>query len=277
MNYWPRWINAITNATAHLSLLEMGAYDRLLDHAYKTEAPLPADLDACCRIVRATTKADREAVRSVLAQFWKAEAGGFVNPRVTDEIEIARPKIEAAKANGAKGGRPRGTPEKPSGFPPGTQEEPAAKAPQSKDKEKDISKASPSHPPGGGLAAWFDEFWAAWPKGERKQDKARCLDHWRRHRLDATAAEILADVRVKRGTHKWQEGYIEAPLVYLRGKRWQDGVVPSETASGPPVTVPSDAAEKTAAYLAEQAEQARRAVPPPENIRALVRQAVRTV
>lgn len=37
------------------------------------------------------------------------------------------------------------------------------------------------------------------------------------------------------------------------------------------VTVASDAADKSAAYLAEQAEHARKAVAPPENIRALVR------
>ena len=72
----------------------------------------------------------------------------------------------------------------------------------------------------------FEDFWLAWPKNERKQDKAKCLDHWKRHELTATAEAILADVRVKRGTQKWQDGFIEAPLVYLRGKRWEDGVTP---------------------------------------------------
>ena len=44
------------------------------------------------------------------------------------------------------------------------------------------------------------------------------------------ADEILADVRVKRGTQKWQGGFVEAPLVYLRGKRWEDGVEPEAAA-----------------------------------------------
>jgi hypothetical protein len=97
---------------------------------------------------------------------------------------------------------------------------------QTPDTKEYISKATPSHPLGGGLADGFVEFWAAWPKSERKQDKAKCLDHWKRNRLGDSAASIMADLAVKAGTTKWQEGYVEAPLVYLRGKRWQDGVVP---------------------------------------------------
>lgn len=72
----------------------------------------------------------------------------------------------------------------------------------------------------------FDTFWTAWPKNERKQDKAKCLEHWKRNGLNAQAQTILADIQIKRDTSKWAEGFIEAPLVYLRGKRWQDGVTP---------------------------------------------------
>lgn len=73
----------------------------------------------------------------------------------------------------------------------------------------------------------FEEFWTAWPKSERKQDKAKCLDHWRRNNLDELAGPILQDIQTKRQTQKWAEGFIEAPLVYLRGKRWMDGVTPA--------------------------------------------------
>jgi len=88
-----------------------------------------------------------------------------------------------------------------------------------REEKKDISKASPSHP----AAAGFDEFWTAWPKNERKQDKASCQRHWKLHSLGNVQTLIIDDVRAKRGTKKWQEGFIEAPLVYLRGKRWEDG------------------------------------------------------
>lgn len=94
-------------------------------------------------------------------------------------------------------------------------------------REEAVSKPSASHPRGKrGGGERFAEFWLAWPKSERKQDKAKCMEHWERHGLDMLAEIILGDVRVKRGTTKWTEGYIEAPLVYLRNRRWEDGVEP---------------------------------------------------
>jgi hypothetical protein len=89
--------------------------------------------------------------------------------------------------------------------------------------KKEISKASPSHPPSGGR---FAEFWSAWPKSERKQDKKACAAKWKLKGYDAQAEQILADIAVKRETTKWQEGYIEGPLVYLNNERWLDGVTP---------------------------------------------------
>lgn len=91
-------------------------------------------------------------------------------------------------------------------------------------EEKNKNKNTPLPPTGG--CRRFEEFWTAWPKSERKQDKVKCADKWRRQNLDAEADRILADVGVKRLTQKWQEGFIEAPLVYLNGKRWEDGVTP---------------------------------------------------
>jgi hypothetical protein len=72
----------------------------------------------------------------------------------------------------------------------------------------------------------FEDFWTAWPGNERKQDKVKCAKKWRAASLDKQADAILADIAVKRQTQKWQDGYVEAPLVYLNGKRWEDGVTP---------------------------------------------------
>jgi uncharacterized protein YdaU (DUF1376 family) len=107
LNYWPRWINAIKKRTASLSLAQMGAYDRLLDHYYAEEQPLPGSLDECCRIVGAINKAEREAVAQVLARYFVKTDAGYRNQRADEELEIGLKKIEAAKSNGKKGGRPR--------------------------------------------------------------------------------------------------------------------------------------------------------------------------
>lgn len=134
MNYWPRYVGDIQRKTGHLSCAEMGAYDRLLDHVYATEEPLLGDVDACCRIARAMDKSERQAVASVLRQFFTLTEDGYRNGRADEEIEKDKPRREAAKANGKRGGRPKTTNREPNGnpagYPAGTQDEPRAKAPQ---------------------------------------------------------------------------------------------------------------------------------------------------
>jgi hypothetical protein len=91
--------------------------------------------------------------------------------------------------------------------------------------ERESEKRQNTAPSG---AARFEDFWKAWPKNERKQDKAKCLAKWKAEKLDKLADTILADIGVKVQTQKWQQGYIEAPLVYLNGKRWLDEVQPEQ-------------------------------------------------
>ena len=119
--------------------------------------------------------------------------------------------------------------------------------------------------------AGFAEFWNAWPKSERKQDRAKCAEKWRTHKLGEELAVILMDIDTKKRTEKWRSGYIEAPEVYLNNRRWEDGVTPDSK----PATVESTAADETAARIAS--ERARSTAPPPEHIKALVSGAVRRI
>lgn len=69
----------------------------------------------------------------------------------------------------------------------------------------------------------FAEFWDAWPKSTRKGGKADCEKVWRTQKLELVKAEILAHVRVMAQSQDWtkQGGeFVPAPVVYLRGKRW---------------------------------------------------------
>lgn len=98
-------------------------------------------------------------------------------------------------------------------------------------EEKRREEETPPNPQGGTVR--FEDFWAAWPKSERKQDKVKCAKKWRTSGLDSQADAILADIAIKQQTQKWSEGYIEAPLVYLNGERWKDGVTPQgDSATG---------------------------------------------
>lgn len=93
-------------------------------------------------------------------------------------------------------------------------------------EEKRREEEIPPNPQGGTVR--FEDFWNAWPKSERKHDKVKCAKKWKRSNLDQQADLILADIEVKKQTQKWREGFVEAPLVYLNGERWSDGVTPSD-------------------------------------------------
>jgi len=139
MNFYKRFIGDIQAKTGGLSLCEFGAYDRLLDHYYATEQPLPGDMAECYRIARAMKKDERVAVDRVIDKFFLKTPAGYVQTKAEEVIADALPKIEAARANGVKGGRPRKTQKEPGGFsgeePTGfiqeTQSEPNTKAIQS--------------------------------------------------------------------------------------------------------------------------------------------------
>ena len=96
MNYYEHHLGDYLRDTAHLSMLEDGAYRRLLDAYYIREQPLPSELREVYRLVRAASKQDREAVDVVLREFFQQTAGGWTHKRCTEEI--ARFQDKQAKA-----------------------------------------------------------------------------------------------------------------------------------------------------------------------------------
>ena len=102
MNYYSFHIGDYLSATAHLSIIEHGAYRRLLDIYYIHESPLPDDVKQIYRLVGARGKEEREAVDSVLAEFFQSTPEGFRHDRCDHEIALCNKN----RANGKKGGRP---------------------------------------------------------------------------------------------------------------------------------------------------------------------------
>lgn len=139
MNYYERHLGDYSKDTAHLTMIEHGAYGLLLDRYYGTEAGIPAD--QVHRIARARTKEEKAAVDVVLAEFFQLIDGVWINKRAEEEIAKAHVKINAAKENGKKGGRPRKvkpgseneTQPKPGGLFLGSENETQQKAHQTPD------------------------------------------------------------------------------------------------------------------------------------------------
>ena len=151
VNFYKHHIGDYAKKTVHLSMLEHGAYLLLLHAYYGTEKPLP--MDSLYRIARAHTGAERAAVDSVVAQFWKKTDAGLINGRAFAEIEHASELVVTAQENGRKGGRPKKTQwvseNNPVGYESETQRVLKTKAIQTPDSDSEDLRSSAVAPPNG--------------------------------------------------------------------------------------------------------------------------------
>lgn len=96
MNFYKFHLGDYYKKTSHLSMLEDGAYRRLMDAIYLREGPLPAVMEQIYRLARAFTDAEKLAVDTVLAEFFVLTDAGYTNARCDEELESVRNKSEMA-------------------------------------------------------------------------------------------------------------------------------------------------------------------------------------
>lgn len=99
MNYYEHHIGDYAEATAHLTFVEDAAYIRMIRKYYATERPLPADVKQVQRLVGARTKEEREAVESVLQEFFTLQADGWHQARCDADLQRYIAKQEKARAS----------------------------------------------------------------------------------------------------------------------------------------------------------------------------------
>lgn len=159
MNFYKRFMGDYARGTAHLSLAEHGAYSLLLDYYYATEKGLPDDRVALYRICRAFTPEEQQAVASVAEQYFHVGEDGLRhNARADEQIVDDLSRIDIARENGKRGGRPRKTQmetktiQKPGENPPGfeneTKQEPGAN-PKETQSESSPQPEPDTHKPDG--------------------------------------------------------------------------------------------------------------------------------
>ena len=95
MNYYERHLGDYAKDTAHLTMIEHGAYSLLLDRYYGTEQGIPAD--QAHRVARARTREEKQAVDAVLGEFFTLVDGIWINQRAEEEIRRERKKRAALK------------------------------------------------------------------------------------------------------------------------------------------------------------------------------------
>ena len=97
MIWYKRFPGDYLSKTQHLSLAGHGAYCLMLETYYATERPLPRDRAARYRLLRAFDPDEREAVDSVLAEFWIEGPDGWVNQKATEVMAEARDRSDTAR------------------------------------------------------------------------------------------------------------------------------------------------------------------------------------
>jgi uncharacterized protein YdaU (DUF1376 family) len=124
VNYYEHHLGDYVEATAHLSMIEDGAYSRLLRKYYATERPLPRDLKDVQRLVLCRSAPERKAVEMVLGEFFELREDGWHQERCDREIERYHERVAQQRAASALGVKARlsGTPSgKSKGTPFGDQ------------------------------------------------------------------------------------------------------------------------------------------------------------
>lgn len=225
LNFYKHFIGDFQRDTSHLSLTERGAYLALMHHYYATEKPLPNDHTALCRVAGAIDKAEREAVRSVMAFFTPVESG-LMHKRIEAEIEQAGRRadtnrdIAMAREAARKAARNDDQNEHETSTNRATNREPS----QTPDSRK-----KPPIPPDKrgavvhGFPPGFESFWSAYPRKTAKPQAAKAFARVKPD--ERLLGLILAAIAVQRKSPQWTKDggeFIPHPSTWLNGRRWED-------------------------------------------------------
>jgi uncharacterized protein YdaU (DUF1376 family) len=238
MNFYRRFVGDWLRDTTSLSMMQDGAYSRLVDVHFATEKGLPLDKKMVYRMARAVSRSERRAVDFVLKKFFQRGPGGYTQKRVLEEINYATARISAARENGKRGGRPRqkqnpmGSSSKPSSNPTGLFTEPSGLS--DGNPEPNLAKSYPDsrYQTPDALAGnrsltradsdtLFQKFWSDYPRKIRKRETHSA---WRALSEPDRIAAIEALATFK-ASSQWREEngkFIPSPHRFLSDKRFEN-------------------------------------------------------
>lgn len=229
MHYYQKNIGDYGRDTGHLSALEHGVYNLLIDWYYLNERPIT--IKEAIRVSRGNP----DETQVVLSEFFKETPEGWIHSYADRVIAEYHAKAERNRVNGAKGGRPAKDSQVVDSIDTETQVVTAGMPKQTltnnhkpltinTEKQKDYVQP---------LAARtrFDDFWAVYPNKKGKQDAEK---RWIKDRLELMADSIIAHVEMMKAQDDgWQRGYAPMGSTYLNKARWTDEPQAAPRASQP--------------------------------------------
>ena len=158
--------------TAHLTMMEDGAFRRLLDHYYSTRQPLPTALLTLHRICRAVNPEETQAVNQVVNEFFVLRDDGWHNSRADQELTAWNEIAERNRENGKTGGRPKTQTDAVAKPSPEVRSQKLEVRGQTPETIKNKNNATAPQKNGFVLPDWIPaEHWNAWIEARTKARK----------------------------------------------------------------------------------------------------------
>ena len=264
MNFVKLYIGDYLRDTGTLTLAQHGAYTlMLLDH-YASEKPLPVGRELY-RLLRAESKAERDAIDFVAGKFWQLTEAGLTNGRATKEIAKASEISDTNRAIAlTREARKRtrteheACSERAENVPRTEHERSTLQTTRHQTPEKERESGAPPKPSARGArlsADWrLPDEWRAWAQRKRPD-----LD------VERTAENFADFWHAKSGQDATKLDWLATWRRWVREERTPQANGANGSHVSSVLTVPSKAAEITAAQLhsdtmtPEQSEAARQA------------------
>lgn len=218
MHYYQKNIGNYARDTGHLTVLEHGVYNLLLDWYYLNERPIT--MKEAVRVSRGNP----DETQVVLYEFFKETEDGWIHSYADRVIAEYHAKAERNRINGAKGGRPpkqqqpidsieSKTQVVTHGMPKQTLTNNNKPLTNNTENQKDSVQPVAAR-------SRFDDFWAAYPNKKGRQPAEK---KWEKEKLDGMADKIIAHViLMKSEDDGWRRGYAPMGSTYLNQARWTD-------------------------------------------------------
>ena len=219
MHYYTKHIKDYKTDTAHLTLLEHGVYNSLIDLYILTENPLEPNLQKLCRLVHAKTDDEIKAVENVLDEFFTESDDGYRQKKCDQELIRIFGKSESAR----KSAKQRwGSERNANAMQTDSERNANAMLPNTQDPLPNNPIPNKEH------TKLFEEFWNTYPHRDgNKKTKKESLAWWGKQNID-TLTKVLSGVKkykqyIER-CHKDKvfDGGVSDPVRYLKNEKYLD-------------------------------------------------------
>src|SRR5271163_3953029 len=107
LNFYRRNLGDYARDTKHLTFVEHGAYNMLLDLLYATEKPLPLDTNLSAKLIGSRSAAETRVMVKILEEYFIKTRRGWTHKRYIEELKYMKSMVSRTRENGKKGGRPK--------------------------------------------------------------------------------------------------------------------------------------------------------------------------